>query len=86
MLFMSCVCHAFASVYCCLVVTCLERADLLVHVCDVGLRFCHFPMWYPGSGVVPDCTNSESVLPFLLSLKLHRCISFDVQGMVLNVF
>ena len=29
-LFMSCVCHAFASVQCCLVVTCLERADLLL--------------------------------------------------------
>ena len=29
MLFMSCVCHAFASVHCCLGVTCWERADLL---------------------------------------------------------
>ena len=26
---MSCVCHAFASVHCCLVVTCWEKADLL---------------------------------------------------------
>ena len=26
---MSCVCPAFTSVHCCLVVTCLERADLL---------------------------------------------------------
>ena len=34
-LFMSCVCHAFASVHCCLVVTCLERADILALVCDV---------------------------------------------------
>ena len=36
-LFMSCVCHAFASVHCCLVVICWERADLLVldsDVCD----------------------------------------------------
>ena len=31
----SCVFHAFASVHCCLVVTCLERADLLALVCDV---------------------------------------------------
>ena len=30
MLFMSCVGHAFASVHCCLVVTCWERADLFV--------------------------------------------------------
>ena len=29
MLFMSCVCHAFASVHCCLVVTCSESADFL---------------------------------------------------------
>ena len=26
---MACVCHAFASVHCCLVVTCWERSDLL---------------------------------------------------------
>ena len=34
-LFMSCVCNAFTSVHCCLVVTCWERADLLALVCDV---------------------------------------------------
>ena len=33
-LFMSYVCHAFASVHCCLVVTCWERADPLALVCD----------------------------------------------------
>ena len=32
---MSCVCHAFASVHCCLVVTCWERVDLLAFVCGV---------------------------------------------------
>ena len=58
MLLMSCVCHAFASVYCCFVVTCLERAELLALVCDVELSFCHFPMWYPGSGVVLDCIDA----------------------------
>ena len=30
--YMSCVSHAFASVHCCLVVTCWERADLLTLV------------------------------------------------------
>ena len=35
MLFMSRVCHAFASVHCCLVDTCWEMADLLALVCDV---------------------------------------------------
>ena len=34
LLFMSCVCHAFTSVYCFLAVTCWERADLLAPVCD----------------------------------------------------
>ena len=54
---MACVCHAFASGHCCLVVTCCEKADLLALVCDVLLCFCHFPMWYPGSGVVLDCID-----------------------------
>ena len=34
--YVSCVFHAFASVLCCLVVTCWERADLLALVCDVN--------------------------------------------------
>ena len=34
-LFMSSVFHVFASVHCCLVVTCLERADLFALVSDV---------------------------------------------------
>ena len=59
MIFMSCVCHVFESVHCCLVVTCWEIHDLLALVCDVVL-FCfyHFPMRYPGSGVVLDCIDS----------------------------
>ena len=43
MLFMSCVCHAFASVHCCLVVTCWKRADLLALVGDVNCIFVAFP-------------------------------------------
>ena len=52
MLFMSCDCHAFASVHCCLVVSCWERADLLAVVCDVYCGFVTFPcgilgqVWY----------------------------------------
>ena len=50
--FVSCVSRAFASVHCCLVVTCWERADLLALVGDVYcIYFCYFPMWYLGSGV-----------------------------------
>ena len=52
MLFMSCVCHAFTAVHCCLVATCWERADLLALVCDVNCVFVTFPsgilgqVWY----------------------------------------
>ena len=52
MLFKSCDCHAYASVHCCLVVTCWERADLLALVCDGYCDFVTFPcgilgqVWY----------------------------------------
>ena len=52
-MFRSCVCHAFASVHCCLVVTWRERADLLALVCDV---YC---------GLL-DFIDSWSLLSFLL--------------------
>ena len=40
---MPCVSHAFASIYCCLTVTCWERADLLALVGDVYCIFVIFP-------------------------------------------
>ena len=49
---MSCFCHAFASVHCCLVVTCWERSDLLALVRDVKMFFVTFlcgilgQVWY----------------------------------------
>ena len=43
--FVSCVAHAFASVHCCLVVACLERADLLALVGDVYCIFVTFPFF-----------------------------------------
>ena len=52
MLCVSCVSHAFASIHCCLVVTCWERADLLALVGDVYCIFVTFPcgilgqVWY----------------------------------------
>ena len=58
MFFTSCVCHAFASIHCCLAVTLRERADLLALVCDVYCDFVTFPTWYPGTGVVLDCIDS----------------------------
>ena len=52
MLFMSCVCHAFASVHWRLVVAYWDRADLLALVCDLYCDFVTFPfgilgkVWY----------------------------------------
>ena len=52
MLLLSCVCLAFLSVCCCLVVTCWERDDLLALVGDVCCIFVTFPcgilgqVWY----------------------------------------
>ena len=64
-LFMTCVCHAFVSVHCCLVVTWRERADLGTCLWCL-LWFCYFPIWYPVTGVVLDCNNSWALLSFLL--------------------
>ena len=47
--FVSCVSHTFASVHCCLVVTCWERADLLALVGDV---YCMFIVFLVLSNVV----------------------------------
>ena len=47
-----CLNFSVLSIYCRLVFTCCERADLLALVCDVFLCFCHFPrlclgeVWY----------------------------------------
>ena len=57
LLFMFCVCHAFLSVRCGLVVTCWKRANLLALLCVMFYCFCHFPVWCPGSGVVLECID-----------------------------
>ena len=60
MLFMSCICHAFASVHCCLVVTRKELADLLALVCE----FVTFPfgilgqVWYLIVSIPDPCCLS----------------------------
>ena len=64
MLFMSCVCHAFASVHCYLVVTGRERSDLLALVCDVYCDFVTFPfgilgqVWYLIVSIPDPCCPS----------------------------
>ena len=63
MLFMSCVCHSFASVHCCHEVTCWERVDLLALVCDVNCTFVTFPCGLLGqvNVSIPDlCPHSYS--------------------------
>ena len=52
MLFLYCVCHAFASAHCCLVVTCWERANLSAFVLMLNCVIVTFPfgilgqVWY----------------------------------------
>ena len=64
MLFMPCVCHAFTSVLCCLVVICKERADLLALICDVYCDFITFPfgilgqVWYLSVSIPDLCCLS----------------------------
>ena len=55
-----CVCLGYTvlSVPCSLVITCLERADLLSLLCVMFSCVLSSPYWYPGSGVVPDCIDS----------------------------
>ena len=73
MLFMSRVCHAFASVHCCLVVTCRERADLLALVCDVYCDFVTFPFGFLGQ-----------VWYLILSIPDPCCLSYlDKSTMVI---
>ena len=79
---MSCVCHAFASVHCCLVVTCWEGADLLALVCDVELCFVTFPcgilgqVWYLIVSIPDVCRLSYLYyhfrLNFILSLTTFK--------------
>ena len=63
-LFMSCVCHAFASLHCCLVVTWRERADPLALVCDVYCYFVTFQigilgqMWFLIVSIPDPCCLS----------------------------
>ena len=81
MLSMSCVCQAFVSIHCCLVVTCWERADLLALVCDVKLCFVTFPcgilrqVWHLVVSIADLCClsyffNYQSFLYFLQDLAI----------------
>ena len=58
MLFMSCACHAFASVYSALWSPVGKGLISWLSFVMFNCVFCHFPMWYPWSGVVHDCIVS----------------------------
>ena len=72
MLFMSCVCHAFESVHCCLVVTCWERPTSWLLFVMSHCDFVTFPcgilgqVWYL-IVLIPDFLQS-----FLFSLVLSE--------------
>ena len=76
--FVSYVSHAFASVHCCLVVTCWERADLLALASDVYYIFVTFPcgilgqVWYlivsfPDFCILSYFDHVISLFPYLNS-------------------
>ena len=50
---------------------------------DVLLCFCHFPMWYPGSGAALDSIDSWSLPSFLVTYNKARmvhCMNKGVTG------
>ena len=71
MLFMSCVCHAFVSVHCCLVATCWERADPLALVCDVNCAFVTFPC-----GILGQVLYLIVLIPDLCQLSYFHNVCF----------
>ena len=68
MFFVYCVSHAFASVRCCLVVTCWERADLSALVCVVYCDFVTFSFGILGQAWY-----------FIVSISDPCCLSYFHQ-------
>ena len=87
MSFMSCVCHAFASVHCCLVVTCWERADLLALVGYVHCIFVTFPcgilgqVWYLIASFPDLCRLSY----FVYLTRVNIITYGNLSGVSLNI-
>ena len=71
-LFLSCfVLLSCTSVCWCLVVTCLERADLLALSCDVWFWRCHFPI-----GILGQVWCLIDLIPDLCPLSYFQCIQY----------
>ena len=75
---MSCISHAFASVHCCLVVTCWERADLSALFDDVYCIFCFFPMWNPGSSLVLDLSFPDLCLLSYFKITVKKILGIII--------
>ena len=81
---MSCLCHAFAFVHCCLVDTWREMVDLLALVCDVYCDFVTFPfgilgqVWYLIASIFDPCCLSYFLYLFIYRLLtvLRQCFIF----------
>ena len=56
----------------CLVVVCLERADLLAFVCGVQLGVCHFPI-----GILGQVWYLIVSIPDLCTLSYFDCVNAD---------
>ena len=82
LLFMSCVCHAFASVHCCFVVTCRGRDDLLTLVCDDYWDFVTFPfgilrqVWYLIVWIPDPCCLSYFILEIWKFISNYSLIAY----------
>ena len=91
MLFMSCVCHAFASVRCCLVITCWERTDLLALVCMFNCVFVTSPcgilsqVWYLIVSIPDLCHLSYSCSLNFFFYLLVLCLKFPDKALHVNV-
>ena len=95
-LFMACICHAFAFVNCCPVVTWRERADLLALVCDV---YCDFvtlsfgilrQVWYLIVSIPDPCCLSnflyvDAYQIFQLLFWMLLCTFCFVVGKIIYV-
>ena len=72
MLFMSCVCHAFASVHCCLVVACCEMAG----------SWLSFMIFVGGGGVVTFPCGILGQVQYLILSTPDLChLSYSVANM-----
>ena len=89
MLFLSCVCHAFVTVHCCLVVTRGERADLLALVCAVYCDCVTFPfvslgqVWCLMVSIPDPCCLSyfeNQFLVFFLSGSSRQSLLYNVTN------